>query len=125
MKLKQVLQKCEEEGYPITRAGLYYAGKNYGFLISSEGNRKLEFDKDKFLEWLKRAKEEVPEGWVPIKDLPAILKMNIVYCYEYAKDERVGAKRIGAGRGVLYVDPQRVKEVIENDRNKDKINWDE
>lgn len=125
MKLKQVLQKCEEEGYPMTPAGLYYAGKTCGFLVSSEGMRTLEFDKKKFLEWLRKAKEEIPKGWVPVKELPEILGINLVYCYEYVKDERVGAKRFGAGKGVIYVDPSRVKAVVEEDRNRNKINWDE
>ena len=41
------MNKCKEEGYPVTSSGLYYAGEKYGFLIKKEGNRSLEFDKDK------------------------------------------------------------------------------
>ena len=48
--LKDVLNKCKEEGYPVTAGGLYYAGNKYGFLVKKEGSRNLEFNKDKFFE---------------------------------------------------------------------------
>ena len=69
MHLKDVLNKCKEEDYPITASGLYYAGIKNGFLTKKEGNRNLDFNKEKFFEWLEKAKEEIPEGWVSINQL--------------------------------------------------------
>ena len=112
MFLKDVLNKCKEEGYPVTSSGLYYAGEKYGFLIKKEGNRSLEFDKDKFFDWLKKAKQEIPEGWVSLNELHIKLDISLSQAYILSKDPASGAKAFGAGPGVIYVDPERIKAII-------------
>lgn len=125
MFLKDVLNKCKEEGYSVTSSGLYYAGEKYGFLIKKEGNRNLEFDKEKFLEWLAKAKQEIPEGWVSINELHNILGISLSQAYILSKDEDSGAKTFGAGPGVIYVDPERIKAIIKQRENDHKEKWEE
>ena len=127
MFITDVLNKCKEEGYPVTKSGLYYAGKKYGFLKATDKKRargfSLEFNKDAFFEWLKKAKEAVPEGWVPIREIPKLLNISLTQAYILVKNENCGAKSFGAGPGVLYVDPERVKEVIKQRCENRKEKW--
>lgn len=123
MFLKDVLNKCKEEGYPITAAGLYYAGKKYGFLVRQDGERNLDFDKEKFFEWLNKAKEEIPEGWVPLSQIPKLLGISLSQTYILAKDENSGARSFGAGVGVIYVDPRRIEEIIKQREENRKEKW--
>ena len=125
MFLKDVLNKCKEEGYPVTSSGLYYAGTKYGFLKKQEGNRNLEFDKEKFLEWLAKAKQEIPEGWVSINQLHTVLAISLSQAYILSKDPESGAKAFGAGPGVIYVDPERIKEISKRRNDSHKEKWEE
>lgn len=124
MHLKDVLNKCAEENYPITASGLYYAGIKYGFLKKHEGERNLDFDKDKFFEYLKKAKEEVPEGWLPLSAIPEKLGISLSQVYILIRNENTGAKSFGSGKGVLYVNPKRIENVIREREEKHKEKWD-
>ena len=119
------MNKCEVEGYPVTSSGLYYAGEKYGFLIKKEGNRSLEFDKDKFFDWLKKAKQEIPEGWVSLNELHIKLNISLSQAYILSKDPASGAKAFGAGPGVIYVDPERIKAIIKQRENDHKEKWED
>lgn len=123
MFLNDVLNKCREEGYPVTSSGLYYAGEKYGFLIKKDGCKSLEFDKDKFFEWLKKCKEEVPEGWVPLSKIPALCGISLSKVYQLIKDPSSGAKSFGAGKGVIYADPERIKELVRKCKESHRENW--
>lgn len=123
MFLKDVLEKCREKGYPVTPSGLYYAGKKYGFLKKNDGIRNLDFNKDKFFDWLNKAKQEIPEGWVPLSALPEKLNISLSQAYILSKDVNSGARSFGAGAGVLYVDPERIKDVIKKREENHKEKW--
>lgn len=125
MHINDVIKKCSDEGYPISRMGLYTAGKKEGFIIKCENKKELDFDKNKFLQWLKKAKGKAPEGWVKIKDLPNIFGISLTQCYILSKDEESGAKTFGSGKGVIYVDPERIAKIIKKRKDKYKINWEE
>lgn len=123
MYLKDVLNKCKEEGYPITAQGLYYAGNKYGFLTKHEGSRNLDFNKDKFYQWLNKAKEEIPKGWLSLNEVSKKLKISLSQAYILSKDLNSGAKSFGAGPGVVYVDPGKIEELIEHRNEQHKEKW--
>ena len=123
MFLKDVLNKCKEEGYPVTASGLYYAGNKYGFFVKKEGSRKLEFNKDKFFDWLNKAEEQVPEGWMSLNEISKKLKISLSQTYILSKDANSGVKSFGAGPGVLYADPKRIEEIIKQRRESHKEKW--
>ncbi len=123
MFLKDVLNKCKEEGYPVTASGLYFSGKKYGFLIKKEGCRNFDFDKEKFFEWLRKAKEEIPENWVSLNQLHKDLNISLSQAYILSKDPESGAKSFGAGVGVVYVDPERIKQIIRKREDEHKEKW--
>ena len=123
MYLKDVLNKCKEMGYPVTASGLYFAGKRFGFLIKKEGIRNLEFNKEKFYEWIDKARQEIPEGWVTLNQLHKDTGISLSKLYTLSKDPDSGAKSFGSGCGVVYVDPERIKEIIRKRENEHKEEW--
>ena len=124
MFLKDVLNKCREEGYPITSGGLYYAGKKYGFLVKKDG-KNLDFNKDKFFEWLHKAKEEIPEGWVSLNQLHNELGISLSQAYILSKDPKSEARTFGAGPGVVYVNIERIRAIINERKRNHQENWEE
>lgn len=125
MYMNDVIKKCEEKGYKITKAGLYQAGQKYGFLKKPDGQHSWDFDQKKFLEWLDKATEEIPEGWVTLNEASKILNVSLPQMYILVKDENSGARYIGSGKGVLYVDPKRIEEVIKNRKDKHHYIWED
>lgn len=123
MHLKDVLNKCKEENYPITAAGLYYAGIKNGFLTKREGERNLDFNKEKFFDWLKKAKEEIPEGLVPMSQLPSLFNISLAQAYVLIKDPESNVKTFGAGKGIIYVNPESIKNIIAKRKNQHKEEW--
>lgn len=125
IRIIDALEKCKQEGYPITRMGLYLAGQKYGFLIKQQGLRNFEFNKEKFLEWLKKAKEEIPENYISVKQLSTQYNINMTYSYDLAKEllKQEKAKYIGSGKGILYVDRKAVEEYIETSQKQFIIDW--
>lgn len=123
MCLVDILKKCKDEGYPIGRMGLYLAGKREGFLSKKEGQRTYDFDKEKFLLWLHKAKEQAPEGWVSVKELSEKFDISLAQAYILVKDEKSGAKSFGSGKGVIYVEPRRIEEIIKEREGRHKVNW--
>lgn len=123
MHLNDVLEKCKELGYPITASALYVAGLKNGFLIRKEKCKSLEFNKEKFFEWLNKAKAEIPDGWVSVNQLHTILNISLSQAYILIKLPESNAKRIGSGKGVFYVDPERVRAIIKERENLHKEKW--
>lgn len=123
MHIVDVVNKCKERGYEITKMGLYKAGEKYGFISKVDNRHSLEFDKDKFLKWLDKATEEIPEGWLSVKQLSEELKISIAQVYILIKDKDSGARAIGSGTGVLYADPKRIKAVIKKREDNHKEKW--
>lgn len=123
MYVKDVIKKCKERGYEITKMGLYTAGKKYGFISKADNKRSLEFNKDKFLEWLDKATEEIPAGWLSVKQIAEKFGISIAQAYLLVKDENSGARTIGSGVGVIYVDPKRIEQIIKKRQDSHKENW--
>lgn len=123
MHLNDVLNKCKEYGYPITASGLYHAGLKNGFLIRKEKRKSLEFDKIKFFDWLKKATQEIPEGYVSINQLHYDLNISLSQAYILIKLPESNAIKIGSGKGIFYVDPERIKAIIKERENQHKEQW--
>lgn len=125
MCINDVLSKCKEKGYSISKEGLYKAGKKYGFIKKIDGKHHLEFDKEKFLSWLDKAVEEVPNGWMTVKELSEKFSVSLAQAYILIKDEESGARFFGSGTGVLYADPERIEKIIQKRENSHKVMWEE
>lgn len=123
MYMKDVINKCKERGYEITKMGLYTAGKKYGFIFKVNNERSLEFDKDKFLKWLDKATEEIPAGWLSVKQIAEKFGISIAQAYRLVKEDNSGARTIGSGVGVIYVDPKRIEQIIKKRQDSHKENW--
>lgn len=128
MHLKDVLNKCKERGYTITAQGIYLAGKKNGFLRKVEFHgivqKSLEFDKEKFLQWLDKAIEEIPPGWLSVKEISKKFDISVSQAYLLIKDDDSGARVIGT-RNILYADPERIKGIIDKHKRKHRENWED
>ena len=123
MFLKDVLNKCKEKGYPVSASGLYFSGRKYGFLKRKEGSRNLDFDEAGFFEWLHKATEKIPEGWLPLSEVAKELGISLSQIYILIKDEDSKVRSFGAGKGVLYVEPERIKRIIRKREENHKEKW--
>lgn len=112
MFLKDVLKKCKELGYPVTASGLYVAGYKYGFLVKQDGCRNLVFDKEKFFDWIKKAKAEIPNGWTSVRGIADTFGISISKAYYLCNLPQANGKYYGAGKGILYVEIDKIKEII-------------
>ena len=125
MHMNDVVRKCEEKGYKITKQGIYLAGKKYGFLTRPDEQHSWDFNQEKFLEWLDKAIEEIPEGWLTLNEASKVLNISLAQMYILVKDENAGVKYFGAGKGVMYVDPKRIEKIIEERKAKHEYEWDD
>lgn len=123
MYIEDVLEKCRERNHPMTKMGIYKAGESYGFITRKDNQHALEFDKEKFLEWLDKATEEIPSGWMTLREISEELKISISQVYRLSKNPRLELRHIGAGRGVLYVNPERFREIISENSKNHKYDW--
>ena len=121
--INDVLKYCKEHGKPMTRMGIYTAGKKNGFVFKVEGKYQYVFDTDKFLEWFKSANEEVPEGYISVRELKDRYNISFNKAYQIAKSPLVNPRMIGAGKGVIYVDAGKAEELIERSRNNHTYDW--
>lgn len=123
MYMNDVIRKCEEKGYKITKQGIYLAGKKYGFLTRPDEQHSWDFNQEKFLEWLDKAIEEIPDGWLTLNEASKVLNISLAQMYILVKDENSGVKYFGAGKGVMYVDPKRIEKIIEERKGKHEYDW--
>lgn len=123
MHQKDVLNKCRELGHPVTAQALYFSGKKYGFLTKEEGKHSWNFDKEKFLKWIEDATREIPEGYMSIKDFAKSKGKSLTTIYSIIKDDENSYMRIGAGKGVIYVNKETVEELIRKREELHKEKW--
>lgn len=118
MKLKNILQECIRRGYPISAQGLYSAGERNGFITNVTGTRENPnpriFDREKFEEWLKGALEDIPEGYISVNEASKELNVGLNRIYNAINYEGLDYKKIGSGKGIYYVDRERIKEHLKN-----------
>ena len=124
MYMKDVLRYCEEHGKKITKMGIYYAGKKNNFIFKVEGKNEMVFDREKFLEWFRKATEEIPKGYISVSEMRKKYNIPLTRSYEIVKDPRLNVKCIGSGKGIKYVDESRLREVISDSENKRRYNWE-
>ena len=120
MHIKDVLNKCEELGLRISKSGLYQIGYKKGFIKKVDG--RVDFDKDKFFEWVEKHNEKVPDGYLTLNQLHDELNVSLPYIYKLIKDKDSGVIKAGA-KGVMYADPKRIKAIIKKREDSHKENW--
>lgn len=120
MHIKDVLNKCEELGLHISKSGLYQIGYKKGFIKKVDG--KVDFDKDKFFQWVEKHNEKVPDGYLTLNQLHIKLNVSLPYIYLLIKDKDSGVTKVGA-KGVMYADPKRIEAIIKKREQSHKENW--
>lgn len=114
MRLGEILKECSDRGYPISAQGLYAMGRRYGFITTENGTRdnpnRQVLDREKFEEWLKGATATIPEGYITLAQASKEYNVGLTILYNLIRLEDFGAVKIGSGKGVYYVDNERLKE---------------
>ena len=101
MPLVEALALCKKRHHPITKVGLYRAGEKYGFM--EVGGKPRLFNKVKMAEWLTAANKKPGPGWERVSKVAINLGISIHSIYFWVRIEKLQAKFIGAGTGVMYV----------------------
>lgn len=120
MHIKDVLNKCNELGLHISKSGLYQIGYKKGFIKKVDGH--VDFDKDKFYEWVALHNEKVPDGYLTLNELHIKLNVSLPYIYLLIKDKDSGVIKVGA-KGVMYADPKRIETIIKKREQSHRENW--
>lgn len=121
--IMDLLKRCEDKGYKISRMGLYLAGKRVGFIFENEKGEK-ELDKDKFSEWLENIIKDVPEGYFSAKQIMQKYNVSQNEAYFILNDPDCVVIRVG-GYGVMYGEKKSVESIIEKRSRKHKYDWEE
>lgn len=112
MKMQQVMMRCAQAGYPVSRRAIYDAGEKYGFIKKVEGKNGLEFNQEGFEAWLKKAIEQAPKGFYTINECAKQLNISVTTCWSLCKSGEIEVKHIGSGRGIMYANIEQLKELI-------------
>lgn len=120
IRIGQVIDKCKEYGLIITRSRIYPLGKREGFFIRDEKG-ELNLDQEKFLRWLEHETSPLPENYKSVKELSKKFNVNMNYCYNILNENK---ECVIKKRGVMYGDEKRFAELVEQYRNRNKINWE-
>lgn len=124
MYINDVLRYCREHGKPMSRVGIYDAGKKNGFIFKVEGQYQYVFDTEKFLKWFKSSFEEIPEGYISVKELKTKYGISMNRAYTIANNPKAMMRRIGSGKGIMYVNEREAEKLIAEYRNSRSYNWE-
>lgn len=123
MQIKNILEKCAEHGHPMTRMGIYVAGKKYGFINKKEGSFYYDFDKDKFIEWLSAADKIIPEHYLKVKELSEKYKIDVGKVYRLIYKFKIKTQNYGIGKGHIYVNEIEFENAIKEYKSEHTIDW--
>lgn len=113
MKMEQIILKCAQAGIYFSRRAIYDAGEKYGFTIKKENQTALEFDEEKFNEWLKLVTDKIPEGFQTMKECSKSLNLSVVTIWKYCKEHpEIETKKVGSKKGVTYVNIDQIRKII-------------
>lgn len=116
MKLNEILKRCSDSNHPITKQGLYFSGKKYGFYFKDK-NGNYVFNEDKFQEYLNSANEKIPDGFLTMKQASLKFGKCVSSIWLYVNKYNIEIKNFGVGIGVKYINERQLEEFIRNNRN--------
>ena len=118
--INDVLKRCEEKGHPMTRMGIYTAGKKHGFLTKADNGYDL--NKEKFEKWLDKAVEEIPSDYLSAKMIMKEYKVTQSESYFILNDPDCEIKKFGSSE-VMYGKRESIERVIAKRGCRHKYDW--
>jgi hypothetical protein len=106
----------------ISKMGLRVAATRDGFKseFAGKGKEKFLLDVLKFKKWVKDTVGAVPGGFMLIAESAKELGITSSYVYQLIKKHKIEIKKVGAGKGKVYVDFIALKSVCDLKKNKEK-----
>ena len=103
--LNKALEMLKDKS-DIEKMGLRIAANRDGFKSEHVGNGKERYllDLAKFKKWIKNTIDAIPEGFILIGKAARDLSITTQYAYMLIKKNKIKTKKVGAGRGKIYVD---------------------
>ena len=119
MYFKSVMAELNKYDIKMSRNNLYKIGKNRGFFVKTE--KKLEFNKTVFNEWLGEILMTPPEGYISIEEASKKHSMSYSKAYQiYVKIKTEAPQNIiKCGRkhkGYIY--GREFERIIQDDKKK-------
>jgi len=101
----------------IEKMGLRIAAVRDGFksIHTGIGKDKFLLDYAKFMKWIKNNIEAIPADYKLASIAAKELSITTAYVYKLIKKHKIKNKKIGGGKGKIYVDFPALKNVIEAD----------
>ena len=118
--INDILKRCEEKGHPMTRMGIYIAGKKHGFLTKADNGYDL--NKEKFESWLDKAVEEIPSDYLSAKMIMKEYKVTQSESYFILNDPDCEIKKFGSSE-VMYGKRESIEKVIAKRGCRHKYDW--
>lgn len=115
LHINEMLEKCEAEGVKVSRTYLYIAGQKHGF-IKRNTDGSLELLREPFIKWIGKCKEKIPDGWLNIVQCAEKLGVSASQVYMITSANPSIVRRFGT-KEVMYVQPDRVAEIIRQNKN--------
>jgi hypothetical protein len=104
----------------IGKMGLRISSTRDGFKSSQTGIGKEKFllDKAKFNLWVKNRIDAIPPGFVSVPNAARELNITTSYAYALISRHKIKTKKIGFGRGKLYINIEHLKIFLAQRRSK-------
>lgn len=117
------LSMCCKRGLSVTASGLLYAGRQRGFVRKSEDGFHWEYEIGGLSLYINDAvnNNNIPKGWIPISEAPAIVGKCLATIYNYINSGLL--KAVQYGRDHIYHIEK--KELINVFKQSDKENNNE
>ena len=106
----------------ISKMGLRTAAIRDGFRseISGIGKEKILIDEVKFKKWIKDTFQPLPVGYALLSNAAGDLHITSTYVYALIKKNNIKIKKIGAGRGRVYVNFPALQKVFNAKHTREK-----
>lgn len=118
--LKQALEHCKKRGYPIKKMALYLSSRKYGFI---EGTKApYLFNKEKLNKYIDEVKKKPLAGFETISKVAKELGVSGANIYFWMREGKLKSKRIGVGKGILYVERKTAEVLVSSGRGVVKKN---
>lgn len=116
ISLNEALDLCKDWGLSVTASGLLYAARQQGFVRHMKDDFHYEYNKKSLIEYIQKAIEKVPAGWITIREAAELIKKCIGTIYYSINSGKLKSEQFGRNR-LYYVKEKEVKKLFSKEIN--------
>lgn len=119
LTLREAQSIARAKGIKVTRGGLYYSAKKFGFIDNE--CKPILFLEDGFNKWLNDRLEKPGREFMTVNKMADKFMVNKGKIYSVLREHpEIEVKNFGVGRGIMYVRWTGIKKFIGNDKSTNK-----